>query len=270
MLHNDAMYETVPSRVEINGRELEYVWLGPPPNQNATLVFLHEGLGSIAQWRDLPQQLVTATGCSALIYNRASYGGSDPMPAPWPRTFMHDHAREELPALLDALAVRQTILIGHSDGASIAIIYAGGESANEQLAGIAVMAPHVFVEELGLSSIRQARDAFNNGDLRTRLQRYHKDNTINVFDGWNDAGLREDFVDWNIEEFLPRVTTPMMVIQGEDDQYGTLRQVKTICASVSGPVTPLILQNCRHSPHRDQPEKVIVGLADFVDRVLNS
>ena len=132
------------------------------------------------------------------------------------------------------------------------------------------MAPHVFVEELGLSSIRQARDAFNNGDLRTRLQRYHKDNTINVFDGWNDAWLREDFVDWNIEEFLPRVTTPMMVIQGEDDQYGTLRQVKTICASVSGPVTPLILQNCRHSPHRDQPEKVIVGLADFVDRVLNS
>jgi pimeloyl-ACP methyl ester carboxylesterase len=257
------------STIEINHRNIEYLWLGPPPEQSTTLVFLHEGLGSIAQWREFPLRLAEATACSALVYNRPSYGRSDATPLPWPITFMHDHALRELPALLTELNVQRMILVGHSDGASISLIYAGTTPHDRRLAGAAVLAPHVFVEEFGLASIREARDAFDNGDLRAGLHRYHGDNTDNVFNGWNSAWLSEEFMNWNIEEYLTHIKVPLLVVQGEDDQYGTLAQVDKICAGAGGPVERLILSDCRHSPHRDQSELLLKGLGEFAEQLID-
>nr|WP_211159919.1 alpha/beta hydrolase [Aromatoleum aromaticum] len=228
------------------------------------IVFLHEGLGSVAMWRDFPQKIADATGCEALVYSRAGYGRSDPARLPRDTRYMHDEGLQVLPALLAALGLERPILFGHSDGASIALICAGGTAT--ELAAVIVMAPHVIVEDISVSSIAQAKVAWQTTDLRTRLAKHHADVDA-AFRGWNDIWLHPDFRAWNIEEYVPRILCPVLAIQGEDDEYGTMAQIERIAAQA--PDVELVkLADCRHSPHKDQPAAVIDAVGEFVSRIL--
>jgi len=229
-----------------------------------TIVLLHEGLGSVSMWRDFPRRVAEVTGHEVLVYSRHGYGRSAPLTAPRPVRFMHDEALVVLPALLDTLEIRRPILLGHSDGGSIAIIHAGG--SGREVAGLVLLAPHVMVEEISVASIAAARVAYAQGDLRARLARHH-DDVEGAFRGWNEVWLRPDFRAWTIEEYLPRVTCPVLAIQGEDDEYGTMEQVERIAHAVPG-AKVLKLARCGHSPHRDRAEKVLEAIRGFVGRVL--
>jgi pimeloyl-ACP methyl ester carboxylesterase len=241
--------------VKLDGLTIETQRIGEA--SGTTLVFLHEGLGSIAQWRDFPLKLSQATGLGAFIYNRAGYGASDPEPMPRPVTYMHEEA-SKLPRILEAAGIKDAILVGHSDGASIAILHAGAH----QCRGVILEAPHVFAEEPGLRSIEKARDAYQHGDLRARLSKYHQ-NVDATFWGWNGPWLHPDFRAWNIEASLPGITAPVLVIQGVDDEYGTRAQVDAISAK-AGRVTALLLDKCGHAPHKDQPEATLQAMTRFV------
>jgi pimeloyl-ACP methyl ester carboxylesterase len=254
-----------PLRLEADGRRLEAFWAGPGPAEAPTLVFLHEGLGSAGQWRDVPARLAAAAGCGALVYSRAGYGASDPLPPPWPVEFMHREALVTLPAVLDALEIERPVLVGHSDGGSIALIYAGGPGAgSDRLLGLALEAPHVFVEDVTVESI--AALPAQEG-LRDRLRRHHGANTDPVFQAWTDVWLRPEFREWNITEVLPRVACPVLVIQGEDDPYGTVAQVDAILSGVASPVETLLLPGCGHTPHREKPEETLRAMVGFARRV---
>ncbi len=235
-----------------------------------TLVFLHEGLGCVALWKDFPDRIAEATGCGVVIYSRAGYGASSPVDLPRPLRYMHDEALETLPRLLDALALEDVVLVGHSDGGSIALIHAGGAGQGDKarLRGVVSMAAHAFNEELSVTSIAQARDAYEQTDLRARLARLHGENVDIAFWGWNRAWLDPGFRDWSIEEYLPGITVPVLVIQGLDDEYGTGDQVAAIARGVGdgpGPGAQVcLLDDCRHSPHRDQPERTITRIAEFI------
>ena len=250
------------SSVVIQGRRLEVQTI-PGANPDApTLVFLHEGLGSVSMWRDFPHKAAQATGCPAVVYSRWGYGNSDVLGAPRPVRYMHDEALETLPGLLGALAVREPVLVGHSDGGSIALIHASAH----RVKGLVVMAPHVFVEDLSVKSIAEAKTAFVTTDLPQKLARHHAD-AARTFRGWNDIWLHPDFRAWNIEEVLPRVTCPMLAIQGFDDEYGTMAQLEAIAKQTGGPIELLRLANCGHSPHRDQPRAVLGAMSRFIDRL---
>jgi len=251
------------------GHRLEATWLGPPPDEAPTLVLLHEGLGSVRGWRDFPERLAEATGLGILVYSRWGYGLSDPVRLPRPITYMHDEALVSLPEVLQAAGVRRAILLGHSDGGSIALIFAGsGRPAATAVVGLALEAPHVFVEDVSVQSIAAAAEAYRTTDLRARLTRQHGDNVDGAFWGWNRAWLDPTFRAWNIEEVLPRVRVPSLVIQGAEDPYGTLAQVDAIETKSGGPVSRLVLPSCGHSPHRDQPEATIEAVARFARSVL--
>ena len=240
---------------------LEYEWIG---GSEPTLVFLHEGLGSIRQWRDFPSRVAKASGRRVLLYNRYGYGDSDVLAEPRVSVrFMHDEALVALPQLLEALRVESPILVGHSDGASIALIHAG---AGHPVRGLVLMAPHVFVEEMGLRSIERVKQEFETTDLPQRLGRYHRD-ARRTFYLWNDAWLDPEFRRWNIEEYLPRIKAPVLAIQGVNDEYGTLAQLASIKEKVKGPCELLELPACGHSPHRDQPEQVLGALVLFVAKI---
>jgi len=255
------------SRLDVGGVQIEYLWSGPSPAASPTLVFLHEGLGCAALWKDFPQRVAAATGLGAMVYSRQGYGGSDPVAVPRPLTYMHDEGLRTLPALLDAASIQSAILVGHSDGASIALINAGGRR-DPRLHGLVLMAPHVFNEELSVTSIRVAREAYQNGPLRERLARWHGDNVDCAFWGWNHAWLDPGFMEWNIEEYLSSIEIPCLVIQGEDDQYGTARQVEAIQRQVPGQVEVLMLPDCRHSVFQDQAAATLEAIAGFSTRCL--
>lgn len=225
-----------------------------------SLVFLHEGLGSVAMWRDFPARLAARAGARAVVYSRHGYGKSDPLTAKRQTDYMHREALEILPLLRDALGLDAPILIGHSDGASIALIHAGSFGT---VKGLILEAPHVFVEDVTVASIGQAKVAYAASDLRQRLSRYHHD-VDGAFRGWNDAWLDPGFRAWNITKCLPSITSPVLAIQGEDDAYGTLAQLDAVAEGVSGPCAKLVLQQCGHSPHRDQPEAVLDAMAEFI------
>jgi len=229
------------------------------------IVFLHEGLGSVAMWRDFPQRVADATGCEAVVYSRAGYGRSDPAVLPRTVRYMHDEGLVVLPALLAGLGLERPILFGHSDGGSIALICAGGTPT--PLTGLILMAPHVMVEDLSVASIAQAEVAWQNTDLRQRLGKYHADVEA-AFRGWNDIWLHPDFRAWNIEETLAAIRCPVLAIQGEDDEYGTMAQIERIAAQVAD-VDLVKLADCRHSPHKDQPEAVLAAVSAFVTRLLD-
>jgi len=252
--------------VQAGGHRLETVRLpaSQPRHGAPAIVFLHEGLGSVSMWRDFPQQVADATGCEAVLYSRYGYGKSDRLIAPrTPRT-MHDEALVVLPELLDRLHIERPFLFGHSDGASIALIHAGG--AKRPIAGLVAMAPHVMLEDVTLASIAQARLAYETSNLRQRLARHHAD-VDSAFWGWNRVWLDPAFRDWNIEEYLPRIDCPVLAIQGEDDEYGTMEQVDRIARGVRD-TTTMKLAECGHSPHRDQAHAVISATAAFITRVL--
>ena len=244
------------SFLTIQGHRIEYELIGGDP----MMVFLHEGLGSVAMWKDFPSQCARASGCGALVYSRYGYGQSDPLKEPRAVTFMHDEALKALPELLDKLGVNRPILFGHSDGATIALIHAGG--ARRPVRALILMAPHTMVEDISIESIQAARQSYQTTDLRDRLARYHSD-PDSAFWGWNDVWLNPHFRSWNIDEYLPRITCPILAIQGEEDQYGTMEQIDRITRVIPG-VEVLKLKNCRHSPHRDQPAAVIERVTHYV------
>lgn len=243
------------------GHALEYEWIGAAEPDRPTLVFLHEGLGSIRQWRDFPLLAAKAIGCRVLVYSRYGYGHSDVLREERVDVrFMHREALESLPALLAALGVSAPILVGHSDGASIALIHAG---AGHAVRALALMAPHVFVEPVCVRSIAQAKQTFETTDLAQRLGKYHRD-PRKTFYLWNDVWLDPEFLKWNIEEYLPGISCPLLAVQGEDDEYGTMEQLERIRRGVRGPCELVKLPACGHAPFRDQPEATLAALARFV------
>lgn len=261
-----------PQFVDVNwaGRptRIEYQWLAPARRQAPLMVFLHEGLGSRAMWKDFPQQLCDALGCRGLVYSRPGYGRSTPR-APderWGLDFMHRQAHEVLPALLDALGVDAAAqppwLFGHSDGASIALLYAARFA--HATAGCIVLAPHIVVEDISVSSIALARQAYLEADLRQRLARYH-DDPDSAFWGWNEIWLHLPFQAWSIEAEIDAIRCPLLAVQGLDDEYGTMKQIHGIVRRVPHTET-LELRDCGHSPQRDQPGLLIAAATDFFKR----
>ena len=255
---------THPRFVELRWRDrplrIEHSWVGDAASNLPPVVFLHEGLGSLSMWRDFPQRFCTRHGLRGLVFSRYGYGRSTPKPPGerWPVGFMHAQAHAVLPALLEALAIERPWLFGHSDGGSIALLYA----AKFPVAGVVAVAPHIFVEDLSIASIEAARRAYETTDLRKRLARYHAD-VDSAFRGWNEVWLDPAFRAWNIEAELEAITCPVLAAQGVDDEYGTLEQIRGIARRV--PQTRLLeLAHCAHSPHRDQPERLIAEAGAFI------
>ena len=248
--------------LEIAGQSLEARFIEGSSGR-PVLVMLHEGLGSVSLWRDFPDLLASATGCPVLVWSRTGYGASSSITLPRSLTYMHDEADEVLPHIIAKLGGRDYVLAGHSDGASIAIIYAGSRPL-PGLTGLVLLAPHVFVEDISIKGIRAAREAWNITDLRTRLERHHGDNVDNAFLGWNDAWLHPDFRKWDITEFLPSISVPVLAVQGRDDDYGTLAQLDMIGQASGGPVEKLILDDCGHAPQNDQTAAVLDAICGFL------
>ncbi len=249
--------------VTIAGARIEVLRIPASLPDRPTLLLLHEGLGCVALWKQFPRRLADETGCEVVAYSRRGYGMSDPLPLPWPISYMHDEA-EFLSDVLDTLNLDRVVAVGHSDGASIAIIAAGSDRF-PGLEGLVLVSPHVFTEEHGLTEIRKAGIAYRETDLRDRLARYH-DNVDVAFLGWYDAWTHPDFVAWNLEGFLPAIDVPVLLVQEADDPYGTLAQLDAIEAGVAGPVERLVLTGDGHSPHRSQPGSVVEGIAGFLER----
>lgn len=260
-----AWRDGAATSITVNGKTLEAVAYGPPPGEAPTIVMLHEGLGCIALWRDFPQKLAAATGFGVFAWSRAGYGGSDPVALPRPLDYMTREATEFLPGVLDAIGFRNGILLGHSDGASIAAIYAGGVE-DFRVRGLVLMAPHFFTEAGGLASIAEAKKAYDDGDLRARLAKYHKNVDV-TFRGWNDAWLDPGFEAWNIADSIDYLRIPVLAIQGADDQYGTLAQIREIETRIYSPVDVVIPPACRHSPFIDQPERTLAAVTEFCERL---
>jgi len=249
--------------IDVAGHRLECVRIGGAKTA-PTLVFLHEGLGSVALWKDFPARVAAATRCPALVYSRAGYGRSSPAALPRAPDYMHVEALTVLPALLDRLGIEEPILVGHSDGASIALLHAG--SGKRPVRALVALAPHVFVEDMSIASIDEVRRQYETTDLREKLARRHADPDA-AFRGWNDIWLAPAFRRWNIEGCLPGVRCPLLLIQGRDDEYGSAAQLDAIERQVGGTVARLELADCRHSPHRDQPEATLAAIVDFVATV---
>jgi pimeloyl-ACP methyl ester carboxylesterase len=254
--------------LDVGGQRLEYRFIGPQPDQAPSLVLLHEGLGCVGLWNDFPDKLAAATGVGVFVYSRAGYGKSSPVSLPRPLSYMHDEARITLPKLLDAIDFRRGLLIGHSDGASIAAVYAGSHQ-DHRVGGLVLIAPHFFTEDPGIASIDEARKAYETGDLRTRLARWH-DDVDNAFKGWNGAWLDPQFRKWDITEFLAYIRVPVLIVQGEDDQYGTVKQIEVAEEECYCPVEVALLPGARHSPQREAPEATLKVVADFVARILRA
>lgn len=246
------------------GHRLEVVEYAARQAARPTLVLLHEGLGSVAMWRGFPAEVARVTGCRTVVYSRYGYGQSDPLETPRQPDYLHHEAREVLPEVLAALAIEKPVLIGHSDGGSITLIHAGSGCA---VAGLIVMAPHCFVEDLTIHGIEEAGRAARNTDLLARLARFHRDSR-KTFQGWHDIWLHPDFRAWNIEDVLPAIRCPIIAIQGVGDEYGTMAQIEAITRGATGvEVELLALADCGHSPHKDQPEAVLNAIARLLDQL---
>ena len=243
----------------VAGRNIEYRMI-PGDLAHPTLVFLHEGLGCMTLWRDFPDKVAARLGARALVYSRFGYGQSDGLLAPRLPRFMHEEALDVLPSLLDHHQVERPLLIGHSDGASIALIFAA--RAARPVSGLVLMAPHVFVEPICVDSISRIRETYRTTDLRARLAKYHA-RADDAFLGWADTWLLPEFRAWSIEDLLPRVTQPMLLIQGRGDEYGTLAQLDRIEAAAKGHTSRLVLDDCGHSPWREQEATVLEAIVAF-------
>ena len=246
---------------------LEYRMIGRRPGNAPTIVMLHEGLGSAALWGTFPDKLADATGAGVFVYSRAGYGKSAPGQLPRTVRFMHEEACNVLPRVLDAIGFERGILFGHSDGASIAAIYAGSVQ-DHRVRGLVLMAPHFFTEPTGLAAIRRTRDEFAAGVLREKLTRWHAD-VDGAFRSWVGPWLDPDFEKWDITEALGYIRVPILVVQGADDEYGTLRQIEAVREECYCPVETVVLPDAHHSPHRDAPEATLEATAGFINRLLH-
>jgi len=259
----------VPSGfLHIDGADLEYRMIGPAPADAPTIVMLHEGLGSAALWGDFPEKLQAATGAGVFLYSRAGYGASSPIKLPRPLDYMHREALDVLPKLLDQIGFRRGILLGHSDGASIAAIYAGGVQ-DHRIRAIALMAPHFIVEDISVKSIAEIKTAYETTNLREKLARWHTD-VDNAFHGWNGAWLDPAFRNWDISEYLAYIRVPVAIIQGADDQYGTIRQVEIAQEECYCPVDVTMLAGAGHSPHREATGATLDAISEFANAVLRN
>jgi pimeloyl-ACP methyl ester carboxylesterase len=254
--------------LSIGSQRLEYRMIGLRPDAAPTIVMLHEGLGCVGLWGDFPDRLQAATGAGVFVYSRAGYGKSSPVALPRPLSYMHDEAREVLPRLLETIGFQRGLLLGHSDGASIAAIYAGSRQ-DHRVGGLVLIAPHFFTEDAGIASIVEAREAYATGDLRARLARWHSD-VDNAFKGWNGAWLDPKFRQWNIAEYLAYIRVPILIVQGEDDQYGTVKQIEAAEGECYCPVEVALMPKAKHSPQRDAPEETLKAISEFVGRVLRA
>ena len=254
--------------LRVGEADLEYRMLGPSPDQAPTIVMLHEGLGSVALWGDFPEALQAATGAGVFVYSRAGYGASSPVKLPRPLDYMHREALDVLPQLLASIGFRRGLLLGHSDGASIAAIYAGGV-ADHRLDGIVLIAPHFIVEDVSVASIAEIKAAYENTELRQKLARWHKD-VDNAFYGWNGAWLDPKFRSWDISDYLAYIRVPIALIQGEADQYGTIRQVEIAREECYCPVEVTLIEGAGHSPHREAPGQTLNATSEFVTVLLHA
>ena len=245
---------------------LEYRMIGPRPDAAPTIVMLHEGLGGVGLWGSFPDEIAAATGAGVFVYSRAGYGKSSPGKLPRTTAFMHEEACEVLPRVLAAIGFQRGLLLGHSDGASIAAIYAGTVQ-DHRVRGLVLIAPHFFTEEMGLAEIRRASEAFATGDFREKLKRWHADVDC-AFRSWSEPWLDPNFRKWDITEALGYIRVPVLIVQGEDDQYGTLKQIEAAKQECFCPVETLVLPGIRHVPQREAPELTLNAVADFINRLL--
>ena len=252
--------------LDLGAMRLEYRMIGPRPDAAPTIVMLHEGLGSVGLWGSFPDAIAEATGAGVLSI-RAPATAVEPGAMPRPLTFMHDEARDVLPRLLAAIGFRRGLLLGHSDGASIATIHAGSMQ-DHRVRGLILMAPHFFTEDMGIAEIARARAAYAGSDLRAKLARWH-DHGDNAFRGWNDAWLDPAFRSWDITDALAYVRVPILIVQGERDQYATLRQIEVAQEECSCPVEVALLPGIRHAPHREAPTATLQAVSDFANRLLH-
>ena len=254
--------------LRINDSDLEYRMLGPSPADAPSIVMLHEGLGAAALWGEFPERLQERTGAGVFVYSRAGYGASSAVKLPRPLDYMHREALDVLPKLLDQIGFRRGLLLGHSDGASIAAIYAGGV-ADHRLSGVVLMAPHFVVEDISVASIAEIKTAYETTELRSKLARWHKD-VDNAFYGWNDAWLDPKFRTWDISDYLAYIRMPVALIQGEMDQYGTIRQVEIAQEECYCPVEVTLIKGAGHSPHRDAAGQIVDTVSEFACAVLQA
>jgi pimeloyl-ACP methyl ester carboxylesterase len=252
--------------LELGEMRLEYRMIGPRPDAAPTLVLLHEGLGCVAGWGSFAQDLAAATGAGVFAYSRAGYGRSSPAKLPRPVSFMHDEARDVLARVLDAIGFRRGLLVGHSDGASIATIYAGSIQ-DHRVRGLALMAPHFFTEDVGIAEIVRTRAAFEAGPLRAKLARWHAD-PDNAFHSWCGPWLNPEFRTWDLSDALAHIRVPILIVQGENDQYGTMRQIEVAQQECYCPVEVALLPDTRHAPYREAPEATLHAIAEFANRLL--
>jgi len=251
---------------DIAGKRLEWAAWGAHAPGRPVIVLLHEGLGCVALWRDFPERLAEATGCPVFAYSRAGYGQSDPADLPFPVDYMTRHAVDVLPGVLNAVGADSYVLMGHSDGATIAAEYAG-RVEDFRVRGLVLMAPHFFTEPLGLAEIARAAEVFATTDLEQKMARYHRDARA-TFAGWNGAWLNPVFRAWNVADVIDYIRVPALVIQGREDQYGTLAQVHEVETRSYAPVDLLVLDDCRHAPQFDQPQAVLDAVAEFCARLI--
>jgi pimeloyl-ACP methyl ester carboxylesterase len=254
--------------LSIGAQRLEYRFIGPQPGDAPTLILLHEGLGCVGMWGDFPDKLQKATGCGAFVTSREGYGQSSPAKLPRPLSFMHREAQDTLPKILDAIGFQCGLLVGHSDGASIAAIYSGSHQ-DHRVGGIVLIAPHFIVEDATIVSIAEMRRAYDSTDLRARLARYHADVDATVH-GWSDVWLKGDFRKWDLTEFLAYIRVPVLIVQGEGDQYGTVRQIEIAQEECYCPVEVALLPGAKHVPQREAPEATMKAVSEFVARVLQN
>jgi pimeloyl-ACP methyl ester carboxylesterase len=250
----------------IGAANLEYRMIGPQPDQAPTIVMLHEGLGSAGLWGDFPEKLQAATGAGVFVYSRAGYGASSRVTLPRPLDYMHVEALEVLPKLLEAIGFRRGVLLGHSDGASIAAIYAGGIQ-DHRVRAVAMIAPHFIVEDVSVASIAEIKTAYETTDLKAKLARWHED-VDNAFLGWNGAWLDPQFRDWDISDYLAYIRVPVAIIQGAADQYGTVRQIAIAREECYCPVEVTMLPGVGHAPHREAPAETLQALAEFYRAIM--
>ena len=262
-----AVWHAGPGFIEVSGDRLEVRRLGPPPGRTPTIVFLHEGLGSAGLWRDYPDRVCEAVGAGGLVYSRRGYGASDPAELPRSVDFMHREAWDALPRLLDAAGVEAPLLYGHSDGASIALLFAA--HFPDRTRALVLEAPHAFVEEVTVESIARLERAYADTDLRDRLARWHHRPDPTVL-GWTRAWLDPAFRGWDLRGELAGVHAPILVLQGEEDEYGTWAQVEAVVEGVSGPARAVRLSDCGHAPNRDRPGEARAEAVRFLREVLSA